>query len=150
MCGLQSYISLVLFSSRVHKKVCKHVYNSHNQGDSVDKQKGVRDISSDNHGELKHMFSLIAVKARVTPPFLVPDFVPVSLSSLEVSHFLPTKVDVEVTQKNLVVLVSQILCDYIQAFCPQKTFGSQTYPSLTQQGDGQDIRGCCGGRSAQE
>lgn len=97
-------------------------------GDNVDKRKGVRDIRSDNHGKLKHMFSLIAVKARVTPPSSVPDFVPVNLSSLEVSHFLPTNVDVEAIQKNLVVLVSRILCDYIQAFCYQKHLVAKHIP----------------------
>ena len=31
-------------------------------GDNVDEKRGVRDIRSDHHGELKHMYSLLAVK----------------------------------------------------------------------------------------
>ena len=38
-------------------------------GDNVDKQVSVRDIRSDHHGRLMHMFSIFAVKARVSPPF---------------------------------------------------------------------------------
>ena len=37
-------------------------------GDNVDKQVNVRDIASDHHGKLMHMFSIFAVKARVSPP----------------------------------------------------------------------------------
>ena len=34
-------------------------------GDNVDKKKGVRDIRTDCHGEMKHMFSMIVVRSRV-------------------------------------------------------------------------------------
>ena len=37
-------------------------------GDNVDKHRGVRDIRSDNHSKLIHMYSLLAVKSRVCIP----------------------------------------------------------------------------------
>lgn len=40
-------------------------------GDNVDKKKGVRDIRVDYQGELKHMFSMLAVRSRV-PSHLAP------------------------------------------------------------------------------
>ena len=45
-------------------------------GDNVDKQCNVRDIRSDHHGELRHMFSLLAIKARISPPAPLPQFSP--------------------------------------------------------------------------
>ena len=36
-------------------------------GDNVDQQCNVRDIRSDHHEELRHMFSLLAIKARISP-----------------------------------------------------------------------------------
>ena len=41
---------------------------------------------------------------------------------------IATKVDVEGIQKNLVVLVRQILCDYIQAFCHHKRLVAKHIP----------------------
>ena len=35
-------------------------------GDNMDKHKGVRDMRSDYHGKLIHMYSLLAVKSRVS------------------------------------------------------------------------------------
>ena len=83
-------------------------------GDNVDKKKGVRDISRSDHGELKHMYSLLAVKARVQPPPSVSHFVPPDISSHPVSHFLPTEADLLTINSNLVVLVSPVLCKYIK------------------------------------
>ena len=39
-------------------------------GDNVDKQ---CDIRSDHHRELRHMFSLLAIKARISPPAPLPE-----------------------------------------------------------------------------
>ena len=89
-------------------------------GDNVDKKKGVRDLRSDNRSELKHMFSLLAVKGRVTPPPRPSHFVPVSLTSLPVSHFLPSESDVSAVRQNLIVLVSRVLCQYIKCLNSQK------------------------------
>ena len=73
-------------------------------GDNVDKKRGMRDIRSDHRGELKHMYSLPAVKARVQPPPPVPRFSPPDLGSHEVSHFLPTESDLSAINSNLVVV----------------------------------------------
>jgi hypothetical protein len=83
-------------------------------GDNVDKKKGVRDIRSDHQSELKHMYSLLVVKARVQPPSPVPHFIPPDISSHPVSHFLPTEAELSAINRHLVVLVSHILCKYIK------------------------------------
>ena len=89
-------------------------------GDNVDKKRGVRDIRSDHHGELKHMYSLLAVKARVKPPPPVSHFVPPHVGSHQVSHFLPTESDLSTINSNLVVLVSRVLCKYIKVLKSHK------------------------------
>ena len=88
-------------------------------GDNVDKKKGVRDIRSDHHSELKHMYSLLAVKARVQPP-PVSHFVHPDIRSHPVSFFLPTEADLSTINSNLVVLVSRILCKYIKVLKSHK------------------------------
>ena len=35
-------------------------------GENVDKKKGVRDIHTDFHGEMKHMSSMIAIRSYIT------------------------------------------------------------------------------------
>ena len=70
----------------------------------MDKMKGVRDIRSDHRAELKHMYSLLAVKYRVIAPPMCGHFV--CLESIPIANFLPTKADVVVLKSNLVVLVS--------------------------------------------
>ena len=89
-------------------------------GDNVDKKKGVRDIRSDHQGELKHMYSLLAVKARVQPPPPVPHFIPPDISSHPVSHFLPTEAELSAINSHLVVLVSRVLCKYIKVLRSHK------------------------------
>ena len=85
-------------------------------GDNVSKKKSTRDTRSDNQAKLHHMYSMIAIKARVTPPPMIPDFSPVSLDSVPVSNFLPSTEDITVLRTNLVSLVSRILCQYIKLF----------------------------------
>lgn len=63
-------------------------------GDNVAKQKGVRDVRSDHHGHLVHMYSLLAVKARIPPPLPCSSFSPPDLTKLDPSHFLPSPADV--------------------------------------------------------
>ena len=89
-------------------------------GDNVEKKRGVRDIRSDHKGELKHMYSLLAVKGRVNPPAPTAEFSPPDISSLQVSHFLPTVSDLLTIESNLLVLVSRVLCRYIKVLKPQK------------------------------
>ena len=81
-------------------------------GDNVDKTKGVRDIRSDHRAELKHMYSLLAVKYRVIAPPTCGQFV--CLESIPIANFLPTKADVVALKSNLVELVSRILVKYIK------------------------------------
>ena len=82
-------------------------------GDNLDRSVVVRDIRSDHHGGIVHMFSLLAVKDRVKPPPSNPSFnaerllVPPTFSSLV------TAADVASLRQNLVVLVSRELCKYI-------------------------------------
>ena len=83
-------------------------------GDNVDKQVNVRDLRSDHHGKLIHMFSIFAVKARVSPPSPVPEFSRPVLCADMVQCFLPSKDDITVIQGYLNVLVSRILCEYIK------------------------------------
>ena len=89
-------------------------------GDNVDKKRGVRDIRSDHHSELKHMYSLIAVRSRVESPSPPSTFSPPDISREKVARFLPSKADVEAIKANLVVLVSRVLCTYMKVFRPQK------------------------------
>ena len=83
-------------------------------GDNVDKQCNVRDIRSDHHGELRHMFSLLAIKARISPPAPLPEFSPPSLMSHHIDCFLPSREDMNVIQSDMEVLVARILCDYMK------------------------------------
>ena len=82
-------------------------------GDNVDKKKGVRDKRADCRGEMMHMYSIIAVCSRV-PSSLVQSSPRFGLESICSSMVLPTVNDVCQIQKNLVVLVSRILCHYIK------------------------------------
>ena len=91
-------------------------------GDNLDKQYNVRDIRSDHHGQLKHMFSLMAIKARVSPPEPLTSFSPPSLIAEKVEHFLPSQEDLKVVEGDLEVIVSRIICDYINGFHALKKF----------------------------
>ena len=89
-------------------------------GDNVEKKRGVRDIRSDHKGEVKHMYSLLAVKGCVNPPAPTAEFSLPDIGSHQVSHFLPTVSDLSAIKSNLVVLVSCVLCRYIKVLKPQK------------------------------
>ena len=89
-------------------------------GDNVSKQVGVRDIRSDHRSKLVHMYSLLAVRARVSPPMPTSDFTPPDLSKMDVSNFLPSKADVDVIVSNLRVIVSRVLASHIKVLEPQK------------------------------
>ena len=56
-------------------------------GDNVDKQCNVQDIRGVPHGELRHMFSLLAIKTHISPPAPLPQFSPPRLVSLKVDCF---------------------------------------------------------------
>ena len=81
-------------------------------GDNVDKKRGVRDLRTGCHGEMKHMYSIIAVRSRIAPCSAAHS-AHFSLESLQPSMVLPNVDDVCQIKKNLMVLVSRILCRYI-------------------------------------
>ena len=87
-------------------------------GDNVDKKRGVRDLRSDHHGEMMHMFSVLAVRSRVSSSGLSKLSRIDDLNLLQPSFFMPSKVDIAHIQRNLVILVSRILCKYIKALAP--------------------------------
>ena len=91
-------------------------------GDNVDKQCNVRDIRSDHHGQLRHMFSLLVIKARIPPPAPLPVFSTQSLTSVNVDCFLPSLEDMKVVQHDMEVLVGRIICDYIKDMSKLKKF----------------------------
>ena len=91
-------------------------------GDSVDKQCNVRDIRSDHHGQLRHMFSLFAIKDHISPPAPLPEFSPPSLMSETVDCFLPSRENMKVVQSDMEVLVARMLCDYIKDLRQLKKF----------------------------
>lgn len=97
-------------------------------GDNVDKQVNVRDSRSDHHGKLMHMFSIFAVKARVSPPPPVSDFSPPMLPTNTIDFFLPSREDITTIQSDLEVLVSRILCDYIKSFKELKRLVTKHIP----------------------
>ena len=85
--------------------------------DNVDKKKGVRDVRSDHQGKMHNMYSLMAVKGRVS----VPDEVDTEggdLKSFSPSSFLPNKDDILAITRNLKVLVARILCKHVRCLSP--------------------------------
>ena len=78
-------------------------------GDNVDKKRDVRDIRADCRGEMKHMFSILAVQSRV-PSCLALSGPVLDLANLSPSMVLPTAQDVQDIQNNLVILVGEVTC----------------------------------------
>ena len=70
----------------------------------------MRDIRSDHHSMMKHMFSILITKLRVT--------IPPVLSSEPQSSFLPSSSDVHAIASDLVIIFSRIICSYIKALAP--------------------------------
>lgn len=99
-------------------------------GDNVDKQVNVRDIRSDHHGKMVHMFSVLAVKARVSPPALLSDSISPVLHTDRVDCFLPSTQDITTIHDDLKVLVSRILCEYINALQELKRLVTKHIPHI--------------------
>ena len=84
--------------------------------DNVDKRKSVKDVRSDSQAKLHHMYSMIAVKACIPLP-TVDRFTPIDLEKIPISTFstfLPSISDIQSLRRNLVILISSILCKYIK------------------------------------
>eukprot|EP00731_Ephydatia_muelleri_P014114 Em0007g1424a len=143
MCGVQSYtwtqlnhMNVTLTYDAILKRV-NEISQQHTKvmdewlrggafvkfvGDNVDKQCNVSDIRSDHHGELRHMFSLLAIKACISPPAPLPEFSPPSLMSHHLDCFLPSREDMKVILSDMEVLVARILCDYVKDLRQLKKF----------------------------
>ena len=63
-------------------------------GDNVAKTKGARDIRSDHRSHLVQMYSIYAVKSRVSHPVSPTNFSPPMVTSMRVSECLPSTDDV--------------------------------------------------------
>ena len=84
-------------------------------GDNVDKKRGVRDVRSDHHGSLLHMYSILAGRSRTNAKDLSPTGCVSSLSATSALEFLPSSEDHHAVRNNLVVVVSRILTQYIDS-----------------------------------
>ena len=87
-------------------------------GDNVEKHKEVRDIRSNHHKSLVHMYSLLVVRPRAVDPSLSTTGSTSKLLNLEASAFLPTVDEIEKIKMNLTLLVGRILCAYIKSLKP--------------------------------
>ena len=87
-------------------------------GDNVDHKRGVRDVRSDHHGTMVHMYSMLVGRSR-TPAIELPRTGQVApLMSIPSDFFLPTVADVQCVKSNLVTIVSCILTRYIHDLSP--------------------------------
>ena len=84
-------------------------------GDNVDTKRGVRDVRSDHHGSMVHMYSILAGRSRTPADHLRSSGCVCQLSELPASSFLPTPEDFAEVKKNLIVLVSRIITEYIDS-----------------------------------
>ena len=82
-------------------------------GDNVDKRRGVRDVRSDHHGSLLHMYSILAGRSRTSSNHLSRTGCIANLSSLPAETFLPTTSDFRAVRANVIILVSRILTQYL-------------------------------------
>ena len=87
-------------------------------GDNVDKHQGVRDLRSDKRSSMIHMYSMLVVKSRVSSRNLSITCSSSHLQSVEPDQFLPSLRDLQVIKGNLIILVSRVLCKYINALTP--------------------------------
>ena len=86
-------------------------------GDNVDKRKDVRDIRSNHHHSLVHMYSLLVVRPHAYDSSLSTAGSTENLLKLDVSSFLPTAEEVDAIKMNLTVLAGRILCACMYIKC---------------------------------
>ena len=87
-------------------------------GDNVDKKQKPRDVRSDHHGEMVHMYSMLAGKSRTPAPQLSHVGHVSKISEVSSAMILPTSEDVSTVKSNLVVLVSRVLTQYLPGLAP--------------------------------
>ena len=83
-------------------------------GDNVDKRKDVRDIRSNHHHSLVHMYSLLVIRPRAYDSSLSTTGSTENLHKLDASSFLPTAEEINAIKINLTVLAGRTLCAYIK------------------------------------
>ena len=79
----------------------------------MDKKRGVRDVRSDNQSSLMHMYSILAGRSRIPPNTLSYTGHVSPLTSIPAEEFLPSQQDFDAVQRNLVIIVSRILTQYV-------------------------------------
>ena len=83
-------------------------------GDNVDKLLKVRDLRSDNQGELAHMFSIVVGRSRTPAPHLLHSGGSLSnIDGLSEQDFFPNSNDISAVKENLVHIISRVLTTYI-------------------------------------
>lgn len=87
-------------------------------GDNIDKHRSVRDMRSDHHGSLLHLYGILAGSSRTTDPTLCQHGCIASISSLPPVSLLPTTADVSSVRSNLVVMVARFLTQYFKDLKP--------------------------------
>ena len=87
-------------------------------GDNVDKKKKPRDVRSDHHGEMVHMFSVLAGKSRTPAPQLSHTGQLSTVQAVTPAMILPTREDLKLVRSNLIVLVSRVLTKYLSGLAP--------------------------------
>ena len=83
-------------------------------GDNVSVLKGVRNITSGHQAYLHHMYSLLVVKNRITPPPPLAVSCRRTLRNVTADSLLPTSADIASIKLNLSILVCRIICKYIK------------------------------------
>ena len=78
-------------------------------GDNVDTKKGVRDVQSDHHGRLIHMYSILAGRSRTPGSNLSCSGCVANLELLPCKMFLPSEDDIHAIRSNMTILVSRLL-----------------------------------------
>ena len=87
-------------------------------GNNVDKKRRVRDVRSDNQGEMLHMYSVLAARSRLPSSDLSHSGEVADLLSFTSKSFLPSSNDIEAVKSNLVTIVSRFLTFYIRCLAP--------------------------------
>eukprot|EP00731_Ephydatia_muelleri_P013473 Em0007g783a len=134
LCGVQSNVSSVLFSTKLHKKTWTQL-NHINVTLSYDAiLKRVNEISKHHTKVMDEWLREGAFvkflgdnvdkqcNACISPPASLPEFSPPSLMIEKVDCFLPSREDMKVVQSDMEVLVARILCDYIKDLRQLKKF----------------------------
>ena len=85
----------------------------------MDKQRRVRDLRSNNTGQMVHMFSILVGQSRTPAPELLHIGGDISvLDRLSTQSFLPSISDVGKVKENLVTIISRVLTRYITSLVP--------------------------------